>query len=110
MSLLFSNRLDLFFLPILVEEGRGEGDSLHDKLQVFDPLALFLKRHGSTVVDVDDNIVQSKTDDVHGNLARNSPGSHQLVYALRSALGGLLDARVTRRVEALETLLLNGLF
>ena len=96
-------------IPILVEESCGERDSLHDKLQVFDALALLFEGHASTVVDVDDDVVKSEADNIHGDLTRDPPRSDQLVYALRGALGSLLDARVTRRVEALEALLLDGL-
>lgn len=96
-------------LPILVEEGRGERDSLHDKLQVFDALALLLESHRSTVVNVDNNIVKSEANNIHGDLARDPPRSDQLVDALRGALGSLLDARVARRIETLEALLLDSL-
>jgi hypothetical protein len=47
-------------IPILVEEGCSECDSLHDELQVLDALALLLESHRATVVDVDDNVVESK--------------------------------------------------
>jgi hypothetical protein len=96
-------------LPVLVEESRGKRDSLHDKLQVFDALALLLEGHAPAVVNVDDNVVKSEADNIHGDLARDSPCSDQLVNTLRSALGSLLDARVTGRVEALKTLLLDSL-
>lgn len=112
-------------IPILVEQSCGEGDSLHDKLQVLDALALLLECHGTTVVDVDDNIVESKPtnvsriscadrieksspDDIHSDLSRNVPCLDKLVDLLSSALSSLLDARVTRGVEALKTLLLDG--
>lgn len=48
-------------------------------------------------------------DDVYGDLTGNVPCCHELVDLLSSTLSSLLNARVTRRVEALETLLLNGL-
>ena len=97
------------YLPVLVEESRGERDSLHDKLQVFDALTILLKRHTSRVVNVDDNVVESEAHNIHGDLTRDSPRSDQLVYALRGTLGSLLDARVAGRVEALKTLLLDSL-
>jgi hypothetical protein len=100
---LFSN------LPVLVEESRGERDSLHDKLQVFDAFTILLKRHTSRVVNVDDNVVESEAHNIHGDLTRDSPRSDQLVYALRGTLGSLLNARVAGRVEALKALLLDGL-
>jgi hypothetical protein len=69
-----------------------------------------MHRQGTyTVVNVDYNIVKSEANNVHGDLTGDSPRSDQLVYALRGALGSLLDARVTGRVEALEALLLNSL-
>jgi hypothetical protein len=37
------------------------------------------------------------------------PCSNELVDLLSSALSSLLDARITRRVEALKALLLDGL-
>lgn len=49
------------FVPILVKESCGECDSLHDKLQVLDALALLLESHGTTVIDVNDNVVESKS-------------------------------------------------
>ena len=51
-------------IPILVEESCGERDSLHDKLQVLDALALLFESHGATVIDVNDNIVESKSRNV----------------------------------------------
>jgi hypothetical protein len=33
---------------------------LHDELQVLDALALLLESHRATVIDVDDNVVESK--------------------------------------------------
>ena len=48
-------------VPILVEESCGECDSLHNKLQVLDALTLLLKGHGTTVIDVNDDIVESKS-------------------------------------------------
>lgn len=114
-------------LPILVEQSCGERDSLHDKLQVLDTLALLLESHGTAVVDVDDNIVKrepktmsaairmdisqniASPDDINSNLSGNVPCLNELIDLLGSALSGLLDARITRRVEALKALLLNGL-
>ena len=88
-------------LPVLIEKGRSERDSLHDKLQIFDALALLFECHASTVVNVDDHVVESEANNIHGDLTRDSPRSDQLVYTLRGALGSLLDARVTGRVKAL---------
>jgi hypothetical protein len=113
-------------IPILVEKSCSERNSLHDELQVLDALALLLESHGPTVVNVDDNIVESKSvivstvslatmrlyrspDNVDRNLSGNMPCSNKLVDLLGSALSSLLNARITRRVEALEALLLNGL-
>ena len=48
-------------IPILIEESCGERDSLHDKLQVFDALALLLEGHGAAIIDVNDDIVESKS-------------------------------------------------
>jgi hypothetical protein len=47
-------------IPILVEESCGERDSLHDELQVLDALALLLESHRATVIDVDNNVIESK--------------------------------------------------
>lgn len=110
MLLLLSITLVSDCLPVFVEECRGERDSLHDKLQVFDALALLLKGHAAAVVNVDDNVVESEADNIHRDLTRDPPRGDQLVYALRGALGSLLDARVAGRVEALKVLLLDGLF
>jgi len=51
-------------IPILVEESCGERDSLHDKLQVLNALALLFESHGATVVDVDDDVVESESRNV----------------------------------------------
>ena len=48
-------------IPILIEKGCGERDSLHDKLQVLDALALLFEGHGAAVIDVNDDIVESKS-------------------------------------------------
>jgi hypothetical protein len=48
-------------------------------------------------------------DNINRNLSGDVPSGNKLVDLLRSALSSLLDARVTRRVEALETLLLDSL-
>jgi hypothetical protein len=48
-------------------------------------------------------------DNINRNLSWDVPSSNKLVDLLRSALSSLLDARVTRRVKALETLLLDSL-
>jgi hypothetical protein len=114
-------------IPILVEESCGERDSLHDKLQVLDALALLLESHGATVIDVNDNVVESKSricqnvarwqelqcvsspDDIDRNLSGDVPCSDELIDLLSSTLGSLLNARITRRVEALEALLLDSL-
>lgn len=48
-------------IPVLVEQSGGERDSLHDKLQVFDALALLFESHGTTVINVDDNVVKGES-------------------------------------------------
>jgi hypothetical protein len=49
-------------IPVLVEEGCCKRDPLHDKLQVLDALALFFERHRTTVINVDDDVVKSKSE------------------------------------------------
>jgi len=51
-------------IPILIEKSCGERDSLHDKLQVFDALALLFESHGATVIDVDNDVVKSESRNV----------------------------------------------
>jgi len=94
---------------ILVEESCGERDSLHDKLQILDALTLLFESHGATVVNVNDNIVESESDDINRNLSGDVPCSNKLIDLLSGALSSLLNARITRRVEALKALLLNSL-
>jgi hypothetical protein len=48
-------------------------------------------------------------DDINRNLSGDVPCGNKLVDLLSSALSSLLDARITRRVEALEALLLDSL-
>ena len=48
-------------------------------------------------------------DDINRNLSGDVPCGNKLVDLLSSALSSLLDARITRRIEALEALLLDSL-
>lgn len=75
---------------ILVKQGCGKGHSLHDKLEILDSLAILLKGHRATVINVDDNVVQRKADDIHGDFARDAPGLAELVYLLGCALSDRL--------------------
>ena len=48
-------------IPVLVEESCSKRDSLHNKLQVLDALALLFESHGAAVVDVDNDVVKSES-------------------------------------------------
>lgn len=58
---------------IIVEEGSSKGNPLQNKLQVLDALSLLFKLHGTTVVNVDDNVVERQFDNVIANLLLNAP-------------------------------------
>ena len=48
-------------------------------------------------------------DNINRNLSRDVPCGNKLVDLLSGTLSSLLNARITRRVEALKALLLNSL-
>lgn len=98
---------------VIIEQSGGEGDSLHDQCQVLDALSVLLEGHGSGIIDVDDHIVQSQSNDVDGNLSLYTPGLAQTVDLLGSALCYLRQPLRTLgawTVECLQSLVLDGLF
>ncbi len=58
---------------VLVEERGSEDDSLQNKLKILDALAVLLKGHGAAVVDVDDHIVESESDNIIRDLFLDVP-------------------------------------
>jgi hypothetical protein len=72
-------------IPILVEESCSERNSLHDELQVLDALALLLESHRTTVIDVDDNIVESKPRFV-SRVSRISSAMEEIYLTISTAI------------------------
>lgn len=94
---------------IIIEEGSGGCDTLEDKLEILDTLAVLLELHGATVVNVENNIVQGQLDNVVADLLVDAPLLAQSVDLARGSVGNLIDYGRAGRVEGLEALLLDGL-
>jgi hypothetical protein len=58
---------------------------LHDELQVLDALALLLESHRATVIDVDDNVVESKPRSV-SRVSRVSFALEKLYLTISTAI------------------------
>jgi hypothetical protein len=85
--------------------------SLQNKPKILDTLAILLERHRSTVVNVDDHIVESQPDNIIGDLSLNVPCLTQPIDLLRSALCNLRDSLSTAglgSVERLQAFLLDS--
>jgi hypothetical protein len=61
------------FDAIIVEQGGSKCDSLQNKLEVLDALTILFERHGTAVVDVDDDVVESEPDNIIRDLFLNAP-------------------------------------
>jgi hypothetical protein len=52
---------------ILVKQGGGEGNTLKDHPKILDSRTLFLESHGTAVVNIEDDVVESKLHNIVGN-------------------------------------------
>jgi len=75
---------------ILVEKGSSERDTLQNKAQVLDAAALLFELHRTTVVNVQNNIIQCELDNVVGNLFGYAPALNDLVDLASGILGNLV--------------------
>jgi hypothetical protein len=52
---------------ILVEQSGSESNALKNDVKILDSLTTFLECHGTTIIDIDDNVVESQLDDIVGD-------------------------------------------
>lgn len=92
---------------IMVKERGGKRDSLQNKAQVLDAASLLFELHGTTVVDIEYNVVQGKLDNIICDFLCDTPALNDLVDLGTCLLSDLGNPWVIWWVEALEVLLLN---
>ena len=90
-----------------VEQRCGECDPVKDELEIVNSLAILLERHGTTVIDVEDDVEESQFDDILTNLRTYAPLCAELFNLSSCSLCNLIDLRTSRWIEALQILLLN---
>lgn len=78
---------------VLVEQSRSKRDSLQNKAQVLDTATFLFELHRSTVINVQDDIVEGKLDDVVGNFFLHAPSLDYLVDLSSSLLRDLVKDR-----------------
>lgn len=92
---------------IMVKERGSKRDPLQNKAQVLDAASLLFKLHGTTVVDIEYNVVQGKLDNIICDFLCDTPALNDLVDLGACLLSDLGNPWVIWRVEALEVLLLD---
>jgi hypothetical protein len=78
---------------VLVEQSRSKRDSLQNKAQVLNTATFLFELHGSTVINVQNNVVEGKLDDIVGNLFLHAPSLDYLVDLSSSLLRDLVKDR-----------------
>jgi hypothetical protein len=93
---------------VIVEEGSSEGDAVEDEFQVSNTLAILLKLHAATVIDVEYDVEEAELDDILTDFAVHTPFLAKYVNLLGGTLSDLVKLRCVWWIESLKTLFLNG--